>query len=141
MFAVLRKTAMSAIIYEVLDAGTAVTDAERRPRLLRRRHPVVRRRARQGGEADPRAPRPRRSAPGDVFVDERSLLRRRDAPERRRARDAGVRRRAADRLDGDIAHWNDVGGMAPGSISADATEIFQEGLRLPAVKLVEAGRS
>ena len=26
MFAVLRKTAMSAIIYEVLDAGTAVTD-------------------------------------------------------------------------------------------------------------------
>src|SRR5262249_61175113 len=30
MFAVLRKTAMSAIIYEVLDAGTAVTDAEGR---------------------------------------------------------------------------------------------------------------
>ena len=30
-----------------------------------------------------------------------------------------------------IAHWNDVGGMVPGSISNDATEIFQEGLRLP----------
>ena len=28
MFAVLRKTAMSAIIYEVLDAGTAITDGD-----------------------------------------------------------------------------------------------------------------
>src|SRR5438034_7245520 len=39
-----------------------------------------------------------------------------------------------------IAHWNDVGGMVPGSISNDAREIFQEGLRLPAVKIVEGGR-
>ena len=38
-----------------------------------------------------------------------------------------------------IAHWNDVGGMAPGSISTDAKEIFQEGLRLPAVKLIAGG--
>ena len=29
--------------------------------------------------------------------------------------------------------------MVPGSISAEATEIFQEGLRLPAVKLIDAG--
>jgi N-methylhydantoinase B len=39
-----------------------------------------------------------------------------------------------------IAHWNDVGGMVPGSISNEAKEIFQEGLRLPAVKLVSEGR-
>ena len=39
-----------------------------------------------------------------------------------------------------IAHWNDVGGIAPGSMSAEAREIFQEGLRLPAVKLIEEGR-
>jgi N-methylhydantoinase B len=39
-----------------------------------------------------------------------------------------------------IAHFNDIGGMVPGSISNDATEIFQEGLRLPAVKLIESGR-
>ena len=38
-----------------------------------------------------------------------------------------------------IAHWNDVGGMVPGSISTEAREIFQEGLRLPAVKLVSEG--
>jgi N-methylhydantoinase B len=39
-----------------------------------------------------------------------------------------------------IAHWNDVGGMVPGSISTDAREIYQEGLRVPAVKLIAAGR-
>jgi N-methylhydantoinase B len=38
------------------------------------------------------------------------------------------------------AHWNDVGGMVPGSMAINATEIYQEGLRLPAVKLVEEGR-
>ncbi len=39
-----------------------------------------------------------------------------------------------------IAHWNDVGGMVPGSMSSDATEIFQEGIRVPAVKLFDEGR-
>src|SRR5205085_9986678 len=33
------------------------------------------------------------------------------------------------------AHHADVGGMAPGSIPADATEIHQEGLRVPPVLL------
>jgi N-methylhydantoinase B/oxoprolinase/acetone carboxylase alpha subunit len=33
------------------------------------------------------------------------------------------------------AHHADVGGMAPGSIPPDATEIYQEGLRLPPVRL------
>ena len=30
MFAVMKKTAMSSIIYEVLDMGTGITDAQRR---------------------------------------------------------------------------------------------------------------
>ena len=38
-----------------------------------------------------------------------------------------------------IAHNSDVGGMAPGSLSGDATEIFQEGLRLPAIKIISQG--
>lgn len=38
-----------------------------------------------------------------------------------------------------IAHWNDVGGNVPGSMSSDATEIFQEGVRIPAVKLFDQG--
>ncbi len=49
-------------------------------------------------------------------------------------------------LDGEIlgfavsrAHHADVGGMAPGSMPAGAREIYQEGLRLPPVRLVEGG--
>ncbi len=38
-----------------------------------------------------------------------------------------------------MAHWNDVGGKTPGSMAVDVTEIFQEGLRLPAVRLFENG--
>ena len=39
-----------------------------------------------------------------------------------------------------IAHWSDIGGMTPGSMSVNASEIFQEGLRLPAVRLFERGK-
>ncbi|MEM8686131.1 MAG: hydantoinase B/oxoprolinase family protein [Pseudomonadota bacterium] len=38
-----------------------------------------------------------------------------------------------------IVHHVDVGGGAPGSYFAGATEVYQEGLRLPPVKLAEAG--
>jgi N-methylhydantoinase B len=38
-----------------------------------------------------------------------------------------------------IAHNSDVGGMAPGSLTGEAKEIFQEGLRLTAVRLIREG--
>ncbi len=38
-----------------------------------------------------------------------------------------------------MAHHCDVGGIAPGSVAMHATEIFQEGLRLPLLKLYEGG--
>jgi len=38
------------------------------------------------------------------------------------------------------AHWTEVGGKDPGSWTTDSTEIFQEGLQLPCVKLYEGGR-
>ena len=48
--------------------------------------------------------------------------------------------------DGDIiafaanrAHHADVGGSRAGSVAADSTEIYQEGLRIPPVKLFEGG--
>jgi N-methylhydantoinase B len=37
-------------------------------------------------------------------------------------------------------HWADVGGAVPGSMSGTATEIYQEGVRIPPIKLVERGR-
>ena len=36
-------------------------------------------------------------------------------------------------------HWPDTGGAVPGGFSANATEVEQEGLRLPPVKLYKAG--
>lgn len=36
-------------------------------------------------------------------------------------------------------HWADIGGMTPGSISGKATEILQEGVRIPPIKLIEGG--
>jgi N-methylhydantoinase B len=41
---------------------------------------------------------------------------------------------------GSIAHKADVGGAVPGSTSANATEMYHEGLLLPPVKIVEGGQ-
>ena len=39
-----------------------------------------------------------------------------------------------------ICHHADVGGRVPGSNASDSTEIYQEGLRIPPLKLFEAGK-
>jgi len=140
MFAAFRKTAMSAIIYEVLDMGTGITDAEGNLASSGAGIPAF------VGVLDKAVKRiievnsgPNEIRPGDIFVTNDPFY-------------GGVTHLsdvvlampvyADDRLiawTANIAHWNDVGGMVPGSISNEATEIFQEGLRLPAVKLVSAG--
>jgi N-methylhydantoinase B len=38
-----------------------------------------------------------------------------------------------------VAHHNDMGGRVPGSSAADSTEIYQEGLRIPILKLHDRG--
>ena len=38
------------------------------------------------------------------------------------------------------AHWSDVGGGAPGSYSGLNTNIYQEGVRIPPIKIVQEGR-
>src|SRR5262245_13995702 len=38
------------------------------------------------------------------------------------------------------SHWDDVGGMTPGSMSGRATDVLQEGVRIPPIKVVEGGR-
>jgi N-methylhydantoinase B len=40
---------------------------------------------------------------------------------------------------GTLGHHLDVGGRGPASYGADATEIYQEGLRLPPVRIIAAG--
>jgi N-methylhydantoinase B len=139
MFAAFRKTAMSAIIYEVLDMGTGITDGEGNlassgagiPAFVGVLDKAVKRILEVNAGEEIR--------PGDIFATNDPFF-------------GGVTHLNDVVLampvfaDGElvawtanIAHWNDVGGMVPGSISNEAKEIFQEGLRLPAVKLVAAG--
>lgn len=39
-----------------------------------------------------------------------------------------------------IAHHADIGGMSPGSMAGGMTEIYQEGLRIPPIRLMEDGK-
>jgi N-methylhydantoinase B len=140
MFSSMRKTAMSSIIYEVLDLGTCITDADGNlaasgagiPAFVATLDKAVRRIMELNG-------RPDAIGPGDVFATNDPFY-------------GGVTHlndvvfALPVFADGElvawtanIAHWNDVGGMVPGSISNEATELFQEGLRLPAIKVVEGG--
>lgn len=138
MFAAMRKTAMSSIIYEVLDMGTGITDAAGRiatsgagiPAFIGVLDKSVQFILEKFGDD---------IHPGDVFITNDPWH-------------GGVTHLndlvlampvfAGDRLvawSANIAHNSDVGGMAPGSLTGEATEIYQEGLRLPAVRLINAG--
>jgi N-methylhydantoinase B len=140
MFSSMRKTAMSAIIYEVLDMGTCITDAEGDlaasgagiPAFVATLDKAVKRIIELNDGAG-------EIGPGDVFATNDPFY-------------GGVTHLndvvfalpvfAGGELvawTANIAHWNDVGGMVPGSISNAAKELFQEGLRLPGIKVVERG--
>jgi N-methylhydantoinase B len=140
MFAILKKTAMSPIIYEVLDVGTGITDAQGNlvssgagiPGFVGVLDKTVKRLLELAPLADIGA--------GDIFVTNDPYY-------------GGVTHLNDVVLampvfvDGalvawaaNIGHWNDVGGAVPGSMPVDARDIYAEGLRLPAIKLVEAGR-
>ena len=139
MFAAMRRTAMSAIIYEVLDMGTGITDGRGQLASSGAGIPafvgVLDKAVQRVLEINP----PEEIHEGDIFATNDPYY-------------GGVTHLNdvvlampvfADQelvaWTANIAHWNDVGGMVPGSISTDAREIYQEGLRLPAVKLVDRG--
>jgi N-methylhydantoinase B len=42
-------------------------------------------------------------------------------------------------LSATMTHHQDMGGMAPGSVPTNATELFQEGIQIPALKLLDRG--
>src|SRR5579863_1372734 len=140
MFAILKKTAMSPIIYEVLDVGTGVTDATGNlvssgagiPGFVGVLDKTVKRLLELTPLAD--------IAAGDIFVTNDPYY-------------GGVTHLndvvlampvfangALIAWTANIGHWNDVGGAVPGSMPVDARDIHAEGLRLPAIKLFEAGR-
>ena len=140
MFAVLRKTAMSPIIYEVLDVGTGITDGDGElvssgagiPTFVGVLDKAVKRIVELHDAGSIRE--------GDIFITNDpyygGVTHLNDVVIAMPVFAAGERVGWA----ASIAHWNDVGGKTPGSMAVDVTEIFQEGLRLPAVKLFDAGQ-
>src|SRR6185436_2932927 len=139
MFAVLKKTAMSPIIYEVLDVGTGITDPHGElvssgagiPTFVGVLDKAVKRIVDLHGLDAIRD--------GDCFITNDpyygGVTHLNDAVIALPIFADG----ACVAWAASIAHWNDVGGKTPGSMAVDVTEIFQEGLRLPAVRLFEAG--
>ncbi|MCJ2121194.1 hydantoinase B/oxoprolinase family protein [Methylobacterium sp. J-077] len=141
MFDAMRLTAMSPIIYEVLDLGTGILNAKGEMASSGAGIPVL------VGVVDKAVRRlveiydkPGDIEPGDVFITNDPAY-------------GGVTHLNDIVIampvfaDGTLvawtansAHWNDVGGMVVGSMAINATEIYQEGLRLPAVKLVSRGQ-
>ena len=141
MFAAMRKTAMSSIIYEVLDMGTGITDAEGRIASSGAGIPAFIGVLDKTIQALLKRFKPEDIRRGDVFITNDPYY-------------GGVTHLNDLVLampvfaDGkviawtaNIAHNSDVGGLAPGSLSGEATEIYQEGLRLPGVKLISEGRT
>jgi N-methylhydantoinase B len=134
MFAVLRKTAMSPIIYEVLDFGAGITDSIGNllssgagiPGFIGAIDKAVKRLIELVPSADVMA--------GDIFVTNDPYA-------------GGVTHlndvvllmpvfASGDLIAwvGNMAHWNDVGGAVPGSMPVYARDIHAEGLRLPLIK-------
>ena len=140
MFATMRKTAVSSIIYEVLDFGVAITDRDGFLASSGAGIPAFVGMLDYGVRAIVKKFSPKGDIhPGDIFAANIPHF-------------GGVSHMndvmlilpvfAGDELIAWVAnkaHWADVGGMAPSSIHPDATEVFQEGLQLPEIKLFERG--
>ena len=139
MFAVLRKTAMSPIIYEVLDVGTGVTDAKGRlvssgagiPTFVGVLDKAVTLIVERHGDS---------VNAGDIFIvndpNHGGVTHLNDVV----IANPIFFENECVAWAASIAHWGDIGGKVPGSIASDVTEIFAEGLRLPPVRLFSAGK-
>lgn len=140
MFDAMRLTAMSPVIYEVLDLGTGILNAKGELASSGAGIPVL------VGVVDKAVrrivamhPNPGEIEEGDVFITNDPAF-----GGVTHLNDIALAMPVFD--DGQLiawtansAHWNDVGGMVPGSMGIHATEIYHEGLRIPAVKLISRG--
>jgi N-methylhydantoinase B len=135
---VLARTSMSPIVYEVLDFACGITDVAARvvaqdnglclftgtfrPQVesILARHPVA------------------TMQPGDIFMT--------NGPYGGGTHTADVALVMPIFADGrviafgiSVTHWTEIGGKVLGSLSPDSTEIFQEGLQFPQLRLYRAG--
>ncbi|MDQ1195403.1 hydantoinase B/oxoprolinase family protein [Agrobacterium sp. SORGH_AS 787] len=140
MFVAQRKTSMSAIIYEVLDLSSGVLDKHGQVAASGAGIPAFIGVLDKAIAGILKKFKPEEIRPGDLFASNDPYY-------------GGVTHLNDMVLAlpvfhdehlvawvANIAHWNDVGGNVPGSMSSEATEIFQEGIRIPAVKLFDEAR-
>lgn len=139
MFATMRKTAMSSIIYEVLDFGVGLFDRDGNlassgsgiPAFVGMLEPGVKAIIAKFGPQDIHE--------GDIFMTNMPHF-------------GGVSHLNDIVLimpvfcEGTLvawlankAHWADIGGAFPGSISPDAADIYQEGLQIPEIRIISKG--
>lgn len=141
MFLAQRRSSMSPIIYESLDFGVGLTDA--RGRLIAQGNgipgfigtldaAVIDILRKFGPSGDIR--------PGDIFVTN-------DPYGGGGTHLSDVTLAKPVFLNGSLvawtankAHWTEVGGKDPGSFSPDSTEVYQEGLQFPTIKIFENDR-
>jgi len=140
MFVALQRTSKSTIIYEVLDYAVGLTDAKGQlisqgngvagflGTLVFAVREVIEKFAKKG-----------KLRPGDIIITN-------DPYTGGGTHLSDVSLVMPVFYDGEIvayvankAHWTELGGKDPGSWTTDATEVYQEGLQFPCVKLFEEG--
>ncbi|MGQ9501475.1 MAG: hydantoinase B/oxoprolinase family protein [Anaerolineae bacterium] len=140
MFLTLKRTSQSPIIYEVLDCacgltapdGSLVAEAEGIPGFIGCLSFGVRSILRKFGLAY--------ISPGDIFITN-------DPYQGGGTHLSDVTLIAPIFYEGRLvafaankAHWTEMGGMAAGSWTVESTEIFQEGLQLPGLRICHRGQ-
>ncbi len=137
MFVAMQRSSQSPLIYEVLDFAVGLTDAE--GQLVSQGNGVAGFLGPLGDAVGGTLARLHDLAPGDVVATNDPF-----AGGGTHLSDVALVRPLfhGPTLVGFAAckgHWTEIGGKDPGSWSADATEIFQEGLQLPFVRFVRGG--
>lgn len=139
MFGALRRSSMSPIIYESLDysvgltdgAGELIAQGQGTTVFLGMMDSLVKEIITRYGRDN--------IHPGDVFISNDPY-----GGGSTHLSDVGL---VTPIFDGELlvawainkAHWVDVGGMQPGSMTTASTEVYQEGLQLPYIRLISKG--
>ena len=138
MMGALRRCSMSPIIYETLDFAVGVTDAS--GNLITQGNGVTGFLGTLDAAVGSVVAKHQRIEPGDVFITN-------DPYTGGGTHLSDVSLVMPVFFDGRIvayvvnkAHWTEVGGKDPGSWTTDATEVYQEGLRFPCLRLFGRGQ-
>jgi N-methylhydantoinase B len=138
MFYTLGKTSMSPIIYEVLDYATGITDKE--GYLLSQGNGV----AGFIGMISSMVKETVKKYKGDLYPGDIIIINDPYNGGGSHLSDVGLVapiffENELVAFSANKAHWTEVGGKDPGSFTNDSTEIYQEGLQFPCIKLFDKG--